>query len=73
MGETTLLCTLLGIHNRKLGTVFGIHNRKLGKKEPGQNNPEKVKTRGPAKKAMKVSFVLEAHVVLWALVVLLMR
>ena len=29
-----------------LCTVFGIHNRKLGKKEPGQNNPEKVKTRG---------------------------
>ena len=25
---------------------FGIHNRKLGKKGPGQNNPEKVKTRG---------------------------
>ena len=29
-----------------LCTFFGIHNRKLGKKEPGQNNPEKAKTRG---------------------------
>ena len=34
------------LHNALLCTAFGIHNRKLGKKGPGQNNPEKVKTRG---------------------------
>ena len=37
------------LYNALLCTVFGIHNRKLGKKEPGQNNPEigeNEKTRG---------------------------
>ena len=34
------------LHNALLCTAFRIQNRKLGKKGPGQNNPEKVKTRG---------------------------
>ena len=34
------------LHNALLFTVYGIHNRALGKNEPGQNTPEKVKTRG---------------------------
>ena len=35
------------LHNALLCTVCGIHNRKLGEKEPGQNYPEKVKNVAP--------------------------
>ena len=42
------------LQNALLCTVFGIHNRKLGEKEPGQNNPDKVKTRGHRSRGIRL-------------------